>query len=277
MTKLVLLSENYVRDPAVRGEFGLSIYVETDGRKILFDTGASELFWENAVRLGVDLTEVETCVISHGHQDHTGGMLRFLKENKKAKIYVHKDAFGPTYGVTDGKIDDYDSGIPWKPEELAPYHDRFVLTDGPYWLSPGLVISGTIPNEPGFLPVEKFYRPDGIGGLRQDTMSHEQFLAVWENGGIIVFSGCSHKGIMAAVRYARELFPRQKIRGVVAGMHLNGATGEMRRGTAKRLAREEPEAVLPIHCTGLEACAVMKAELGDRCVFTGCGGSYLFK
>jgi 7,8-dihydropterin-6-yl-methyl-4-(beta-D-ribofuranosyl)aminobenzene 5'-phosphate synthase len=276
MTKLIILSENYVWDPNVRGEFGLSIYIEADGRKILFDTGTSELFWENAAKLGVDLTEVEACVISHGHQDHTGGMLRFLRENKKAKIYVHKDAFGPTYGVTDGKLDDYDSGILWKPEELAPYHDRFVLTDGPYWLSPGLVISGTVPNEPGFIPVEKFYRPDGIGGFRQDPMAHEQFLAVWEEGGLVVFSGCSHKGIMSAVRYARELFPGVKLRGVVAGMHLFGASDAVRLGTARRLAGEEPEAVLPIHCTGLEAAAVMKTVLGDRCVLTGCGGAYVF-
>lgn len=276
MTRLILLSENYVCDPACRGEFGLSVYVEAGGRKILFDTGASELFCENAGRLGVDLTEIDACVISHGHQDHTGGMIRFFRENKKAGLYVHKDAFGVTYGVTDGQIDDYDSGILWTEEELAPYRDRIVLTDGPVWLTPDVVISGTIPSLPDFQPVEEFYRPDPAGGLRRDTMSHEQFLAVREEGGIVLFSGCSHKGIIAAVEYAKTLFPGEKLRGVAAGMHLYGATRDQRLRTARCLAQEEPEAVLPIHCTGLEAAALMKEVLGERCVLTGAGGEYTF-
>ena len=150
MIKMILLAENYVKDAACRAEFGLSIYLETGGRKILFDTGASELFGENAAKKGVDIGDIDACVISHGHQDHTGGMIRFFRENKKAKIYLHKDAFGVTYGTTDGQLDDYDCGILWQESDLAPYRDRFVLTDGPVWLTEGLVISGTLPSPPEF-------------------------------------------------------------------------------------------------------------------------------
>ena len=157
------------------------------------------------------------------------------------------------------------------------YRDRIVLTDGPLWLTEDLVISGTIPDLPGFQPVEEFYRPDGTGQLRRDPMAHEQFMAVREAGGIVLFSGCSHKGIVAAVEYARKLFPGEKLRGVAAGMHLYSADRTTCREIADRLAAEEPEAVLPFHCTGLEAICVMKAVLGERCVLTGTGGEFVFE
>jgi len=272
---MILLAENYVQDAACRGEFGLSIYLETGGKKLLFDTGGSELFWENAAKKGVDVSDVDLCVISHGHYDHTGGMVRFLRENQKAKLYIHKDAFGVTYGTTDGRLDDYNCGILWQESDLRPYRDRMVLTDGPVWLTPDVVISGTIPSLPEFQPVEEFYRPEG-DSLVRDTMSHEQFLAIRERGGVLVFSGCSHKGIVAAVAYARTLFPGEHFRAVVGGMHLIAASSQTCRRIIDRLAAEEPEVVMPIHCTGLRAICQMKAALGDRCVLAGTGAEYTF-
>ena len=277
MTKMVLLAENYVQDAACRAEFGLSIYLETGGRRILFDTGGSELFGENAAKKGVDLAKIDACVISHGHFDHTGGMLRFLRENPTAPIYVHKDAFGLTYGTTDGQLDDYNCGILWQESDLAPYRDSLILTDGPTWLTEEVVISGTIPSLPAFQPVEEFYRPDDRGGFHRDTMSHEQFLAIRERGGVLVFSGCSHKGIGAAVAYAKTLFPGEPIRAVVGGMHLIAASPETCRRIIDRLVTEKPEVVMPIHCTGLRAICQMKVALGERCVLTGTGGEYVFE
>ena len=93
---------------------------------------------------------------------------------------------------------------------------------------------------------------------------------------MVLFSGCSHKGIVAAVEYAKVLFPGEKIRGVVGGMHLIAATPAMCRQIIDRLAAEEPEVVMPIHCTGLRAICQIKAALGDRCVLNGTGGEYIF-
>ena len=274
MLKFTFLSENKTQRVACLAEFGLSMVIEADGKTILFDTGCSELFAENAKRIGVDLDAVDCCVISHGHFDHTQGVPRFCLENSHAPVYIHKDSLYPTFGTTDGKLDDYNCGVIWTDGQKAEIADRLVFTDGPLWLTDNIVISGTIPDVPGFKPIEDFFRklPEG---LVPDTLSHEQFLAVREEGkGVFLFSGCSHKGIVAAVEYAKKLFPGERIYAIVAGMHMMAAD----RGTVlrviARLKEEDPEIVMPMHCTGVNALAIFKEEFGDRCELACCGGSY---
>lgn len=277
MINVTILAENYVKDFRCRGEFGLAMYIETEDHKILFDTGASGLLFANAEQKGMDLSEADICVISHGHFDHTGGLPEFCRQNRKAKIYLHRDAFGATFGETKGKIDDYECGILWKPEVLEACGDRVIRTDGPIRIGEDLVISGTIPELPEFQPTERFYRLRAGTDLIPDNMSHEQFLAIREPGkGIVLFSGCSHKGIIAAICRAKALFPGEPLYAVVAGMHLIGASCGMRQKIIDRLTEEEPQIVVPLHCTGLEAICMMKAQFGDRCRLTGTGGRLRF-
>ena len=91
------LAENTSVSEEYRAEHGLSIYIETGNHKLLFDTGRGGLFLENAEKMGVDLSKVDTAVISHGHYDHGGGLPYFLEINQTAKIYIHKKAFGDYY------------------------------------------------------------------------------------------------------------------------------------------------------------------------------------
>lgn len=94
---LKVLSENTVASKEFGCEHGLSLYVETDRLHLLFDTGASGVFAENAEKLGVDLSAVDIAVLSHGHYDHGGGLQTFLKKNERAKVYVQRRAFDPHY------------------------------------------------------------------------------------------------------------------------------------------------------------------------------------
>ena len=89
---ITVLSENLTSSDKLGSEHGLSLYIETETHKILFDTGASGLFAENAGKLGVDLAKVDLAVISHGHYDHGGGLKTFLGINNRAKIYLHQMA-----------------------------------------------------------------------------------------------------------------------------------------------------------------------------------------
>lgn len=274
--RLTFLSENKTERGNCMAEFGLSIYIETKTRNILFDAGQSALFSENAARLGIDLGRADICVVSHAHFDHTNGIPRFCEINKTAPVYIHKDAFCAMYGTTDGEIDDYNCGILWSEEQKSSLRDRLVKTEAPLWLDADTVISGTIPDIPEFKPAEDFYIRLRDGSLAPDNMNHEQFLAVRGDDGVYLFSGCSHKGIIAAVEYCKTLFPGERTAGIIAGMHLFAVRPEMRAAVIDRLYEEDPGIIIPVHCTGLEAIFMMKSRFRDRCLMGTAGRSYEF-
>jgi len=275
MIRFTFLSENKTDNPECDAEFGLSVYIETGEKKILFDTGASKLFVKNAGRKHVDLSRVDACVISHGHYDHTGGVPEFCSVNKTAPVYIHREAFRETYGETDGRMDRYPCSILWSEEEKKAVADRLKLTDGPCWITDNIVVSGTIPDVADNVPTENFYIKEDDGSMTKDPMAHEQFLAI-RNGdqGVFVFSGCSHKGVIPVLSYVKALFPGERIAGLVAGMHLFAATDQVRRQVVDKVIGENPDLVVPVHCTGIDAICMLKEKLGDRCIVATAGDSY---
>ena len=275
--RFTFLSENKTEIGNCRAEWGLSIYIEADGKKILFDAGASDLFSDTAEKSGVDLKEVEACVVSHGHFDHTNGIPTFCKINSKAKIYIHKNAFSEFYGTTDGVRDDYNCGVLWTDEEKQEVQARAVLTDGPVWITDNIVVSGNVPDVTEFKPVEQFYVRRFDGKLDPDDMSHEEFVAI-RNGdkGVYLFSGCSHKGIVAAIEYAKQLFPGERIAGIIAGMHLFSADQERVNAVIEKIAAENPDVIIPTHCTGLYPTMEMAKRFGGKCILASNGKTYEF-
>ncbi|MFV0516889.1 MAG: MBL fold metallo-hydrolase [Aminipila sp.] len=280
MINITFLSENKTDNPGCLAEHGLSIYIEAHNRRILFDAGASDVCIKNAETLGIDLEKVDSVVISHGHYDHTQGLPAFSEINKDAEIYIHKDAFGEFYGMDDGILDEDTCGIIWTAEEKELLLKRTVLTDGIYKLSEDIIISGEIPNVEGVEPPEKFYIKcfnDDNEQFLEDNMSHEQFLAIRDrdsegkSGGIYLFSGCSHKGIVPVIRYAKELFPGEKILGLIAGMHLYCVDKDIRSKTIDEILKADVEMVMPVHCTGIKAICEIKAIMGDKCVVATAG------
>ena len=102
--KIISLIENTTELDFMKVEHGLSLYIETEKCKILFDMGQTDLFYENAKALGVELCDVDIAVLSHGHYDHGGGLRKFLEINDRAPVYIHKDAFLPHYNGTEKYI-----------------------------------------------------------------------------------------------------------------------------------------------------------------------------
>lgn len=268
------LMENKTDGPGCLAEHGLSIYIEAQGRKLLFDTGASDLFADNAKRLKVDLEEVEALIISHGHYDHTGGVPEFCRINKIAPIYIHEDAFYETYGMEKGKPKSVTSGIRWTDEERSQIDPRILRTSGPARLSENIIISGTIPEIEGHGQTETFYRKLPDGSFEPDPMTHEQILVIREPEGLYVFSGCSHRGVVPAIRYARELFGGERVAVLTAGMHLYSADEETRRRVIAQVLKEDMDLVIPVHCSGIEAICDLKRALGDKCVVATVGSGY---
>lgn len=257
------LMENKTDGPGCLAEHGLSVYIEAQGRKLLFDTGPSPLFAQNARAMNVDLEQVEAVIISHGHYDHTGGVPKFCEINKIAPIYIHKGAFYETYGMKHGEME----------QERSLVDPRIIRTDGATWLSENIAVSGTIPVE-GASITEPFYRKLADGTYEPDPMDHEQILVIREPEGLYVFSGCSHRGVLPAVRYARELFQGEGIAALIAGMHLYKADADARKKVVDSLIAEDMDLVMPVHCTGINAICDLKAALGEKCVVATAGSSY---
>ena len=280
--KAAILSENRANLPECLAEHGLSVYIETGERKILFDLGASDVYLQNAKHMNIDLEQVDTVVISHGHYDHTGGVPSFCKINKKAKIYIHRNAFETTYGMEDGKLEETTCSIRWTEEQRRSIEERLALTTGVTWLTEDIAVSGTIPKIESYVSTESFYIKNTDGSLTADPMEHEQFLAVrvrdgWgKSKGVFIFSGCSHNGVIPCLSFAKTLFPGERIIGLLAGMHLYQSDAETRRGILTQIAAEELEYILPVHCTGIHAICDLKVMVGDRCIPAGVGDQFEF-
>lgn len=277
MISFTFLSENKTENSRIKAEFGLSIYIETDSMNILFDTGASDIFYDNSQRLGVDLKDADACVISHGHYDHANGVPKFCDVNSKSRIYIHRNSFGKTYGAVNGKISHDPCGLEWTEAEMERISKRLHLTDGPVWLNEDVVISGTIPDLAPPNLTEEFYRLSDDGSFQKDDMSHEQFLAIRNHeDGIYIFSACSHKGIEAVLKFACELFPNDPIAVVVAGMHLFKADLDEIHSVAEIIKEFNPRLVFPVHCTGIGAIFEFKKEFGEKCIIATAGDSFRF-
>jgi len=280
--KVQILSENRTNHPECLAEHGLSVYIEIGDRKILFDLGASDLYQRNAGRMKVDLEQVDTAVISHGHYDHTGGVPSFCEVNKKAKIFIHEKAFAATYGMEHGKLEDEPCSIRWTEKQRERIRHRLVLTKGVTWLTKDIAVSGTIPKMKDCIPTEAFYLKNEDGSLTADPMEHEQFLAIrvpdekGKSRGFFLFSGCSHNGVIPCLRYAKALFPEERILGFLAGMHLYNSSIYTRNMILGQVAAEEMAYILPVHCTGILAICDLRHLMGERCIPAGAGDQFNF-
>jgi 7,8-dihydropterin-6-yl-methyl-4-(beta-D-ribofuranosyl)aminobenzene 5'-phosphate synthase len=256
------------RDDLV-AEFGLSLHIEAGGARILFDTGASPTFVENAQRLGIDLSAVELGVLSHHHYDHGGGLEAFLTVNSKALVFL-KDAELARRQLRALGFLRKSVGI--DTSLLDRFPERFRTISEETQISPGITLLTTIPHDSPRPAGNRHLFVVREDGTFRDSFDHELTMVVEENGGLVVFTGCSHNGILNMIEGVVRRFPGHVIRAVFGGFHLIGlpffntmtASREEVRELARRLPEVPVERVFTGHCTGRRAFAVLKDVLGDR-------------
>lgn len=239
--RVTALTEN-TTEIGLRTEHGLSLYIETDDQKILFDSGQTELFAENAGHLGIDLSSVDMMILSHGHYDHGGGLKKFIEINKKAPIYMSRYAFEPHYNGTEKYI-----GL----DSSLENSERIIFTDEITKISDKLTLYSCNDREKmtdlgsfGLNMLEN-------GRLVPDDFRHEQYLLIKENGKRILISGCSHKGINNIESW---FIPDV----LIGGFHFSKLEcGEKLIALAKQLD-SEPTQYYTCHCTGVEQYNFMR-------------------
>lgn len=260
--KIKVLVEDTSSSPSFRSEHGLSLFIETKNNKILFDTGASDLFLENAKKLGVNINEINLAVISHGHYDHGGGLQAFLEENSKAKVYIHEKAFENHYSKKADRFVNIGLDINLLND------DRIILTSDIFPISHDLLLfSRVIGNE--FLSSCNSSLCTAKGdSIVQDEFQHEQNLLIKDDDKFVLIAGCAHRGIANILKSSIFLACKPPSY-IIGGFHLHNYSEGVNEEPATvfqiaELLKETGSMYYTGHCTGIESYKILKGIMGDQ-------------
>jgi len=256
--KVVILIDNMEHDSCV-GEWGLSIYIEYGGEKILLDAGTTGCFAENAEKLGIDLKDISSAVLSHAHYDHSDGMEEFFARNKAAKLYLRKGCEENCYSSKPAGME----YIGIRKGFLEEYRNRLVYAEGDYEIFPGVKL---IPHKtPDMELIGKkanmFVLEDGK--LVPERFLHEQSLVFETENGLVIFNSCCHAGADNIIREVAATYPGIPVYALVGGLHLFRSGEAEVRALAERIRETGIRRIVTGHCTGGEALEILKEELGS--------------
>lgn len=241
----VLVDNNTFIDRYYFGEPAVSYYIEDREHKILFDVGYSEVFLWNAEVMQIDLNQVDTLVLSHGHNDHTGGLIHFFKEKKDINVVTHPLSL--VYKEEEGE----DIGSPLLKEDLENLCHLY-LSKEPVEISENITYLGEIPL------VHAFEKRETIGKIKQEEIMVEDEVledsAIVYKGekGLFIITGCSHAGICNIISYAKKVCQEDRIYGVIGGFHLFEVNERLEK-TIVFLKEQHIPYLYPCHCISLEA------------------------
>ena len=271
--------------PDLRAEHGLGHLVEItrggETSRIAFDFGFSpDAYTHNSRELGIDPASIDALVLSHGHQDHFGGLLGWLRVHRRTMkgdlpFYGHADHYHPRWSqrpgeepVYIGKLDAFD---------IERWDVRVQEVQRPTLLPQGALLSGEMHAMESFEPVPSSLRVERDGELAQDTFIGEQTLIVNVRGrGLVVVTSCSHRGIVGICRHAARVAGVDKIHAVLGGFHLSGLDDARITHVVDAFRRFGLDWVVPQHCTGLEAIVAFATRMPAEVVFASTGSTFVF-
>lgn len=236
----------------------------------------TELSGSNAQRMGLDLTEIECIILSHGHYDHCGGLLAILRAiNRDLPIIVHEDMF-KTRGVAnlDGTIRRH----PEFPREDKVRPARYIKTKDPYPVAnSAILVTGEIQRKTQFEKGLTQHRVFVDGEWQPDPWIWDDRAVVVNirKKGLLVLAGCSHAGIVNTMHYAQQITGIDSIFAVIGGFHLAGKDCESRiNQTVEELKLLDPKLVVPCHCTGWRAAYSISEAMPQAFVWNSVGNLY---
>lgn len=253
--KLSVLTEN-VASGYFTSEFGLSYLIEHNDEIILFDTGHSDNFLKNADRLNIDIDNIKTVVLSHGHWDHGNG----LKYIKNKNLICHPNVFIKRYH----RNEKFHIGLELNYKELSKKF-RIITSKEPYHISENIIFLGEIPRLTSF---ESQTTPFVDENGDDDFIIDDSALAIIDDDELIVVSGCSHSGISNIVEYAKNISGLDKIKVVIGGFHL-ALNNNQTKQTINYFKKQKVEHLLPSHCTKLPALSAFYNEFRINQVTSG--------
>lgn len=257
MDLTVLVDNNCKTNSNLLAEFGLSFLLENEYHKVLFDCGSSDVFIKNAYKMGLDLSHVTEIVLSHGHKDHTSGLMRLQDLYRKMliagislntkTILGHPDVFEVKLNENSENI-----GFQWDPAQLCDIFEIDYCKE-PRWISPNLLYLGEIPQE---------YNTDYK--YRDETV-----LVYKSKNGLVIITGCSHVGIQNIIEYAKKVTGEARIDTIIGGVFLSNKTEYKIRELGIYLRSLNLRNFYPCHCCDLNSKIILSEYVKMKEVYSG--------
>ena len=264
----VLIEDSKSPDkPQLRNKHGLSFFIQAisgdDKVTMLMDTGPSpEAILFNALKMGINLEEVDVIILSHGHYDHTGGLHEVLKHMKRhVPVIGHPTVFEPKLSMMPHlRL----IGAPVTISDIKSVHGVPVFVSDPVKIADGITTTGEVPRISAFETVKGFWTIHNQR-FEEDKMIDDQALIINVDGkGLVVVAGCAHSGIINTIMHAQKITGNSRIHAVLGGFHLISADTNRILATVNELKKLGPKFVGPCHCTGKKAVKKIDKTFLDR-------------
>ncbi|VGO16816.1 Ribonuclease [Pontiella desulfatans] len=259
-TVLKIIVDNHAAK-GLAAEHGLSMLIESGGRRILFDAGQGDALENNSRQLGLDLKHIDALVLSHGHYDHTGAVDFVMQENPEVQVYAHPAIFSERYSIYPGK-DAKDISMPSEERLIVGNlpDSQLNWVKAPTQIAPGVWLTGPIPR---LHPLEDTGGPffEDPEGQIPDPIADDMAMWIETKAGLVVVCGCCHSGIINTLGHILAASGSSRIRGIIGGLHLRNSSDERLHATVDVLRAYAPEFMVPCHCTGTLATDFFKQNL----------------
>jgi len=265
--RITTLVENTTSNPQLLTEHGLSFWIEYADKRVLFDTGQSDIFIQNAKVLGVNLAEADAIILSHGHYDHTGGLAAVLDIAEKAKVYLHPAAVKPKFSKKASGTKSI--GMPDSAKKAIRDHE-VIWIKTPTQIFHGVTLTGQVPRVNKFEDVgDAFFLDQNC--RKSDELLDDQTLFIDSPKGLIIVFGCAHAGVVNTLHRIADLSQRKHFYAVMGGMHLLHASKERIERTQTVFRDYNLQKIGPAHCTGSKAVEKFKKTFPGQCFVCSVG------
>jgi len=265
--RITTLVENTASGAGLLAEHGLSFWIEYGDKRILFDTGQSDILIHNAKVLGIDLAEADAIILSHGHYDHTGGLAAVLDIATKAKIYLHPAAIEPKFSRKTSGAESI--GMPDSAKK-AIGNREVIWTETSNQIFGGVKVTGQVPRINDFEDVGgAFFLDENC--QKTDDLLDDQTLFIETSKGLVIVFGCAHAGMVNILHHIANLTKKKRFYAALGGMHLLRASKERVERTENVFREYGLKKIGPAHCTGADVTRRFWNVFPDRCFICSVG------